>query len=253
MTKNERKKVEKTQKIMQLDGKILQVKDIYKQGIKLLKRKKTMRKTETEKRLRIIEEAVKDGSYQKWIDFGSNLLKRYYWSETYDYLNYDVVHTLIEKILTGVHVKNWDFEKLNINQIMYKNIFGAVNKLNMEQSLRIITMDNFVREEVDKVIGLELDDLRYLKLEEVEKEIDKREYFKLFEKHIAKDKECLKLFYGFVNNEFRIHDNKEISRKLNLKKRTVENAKKRFERSVQSFQKKGYNRMFNSEGKEIFY
>jgi hypothetical protein len=215
------------------------------------KKGKGMQEEEQEKRRRIIEEATRDGSYEKWVYFGKKLLKKYYWSETYEELNREVVHTLIEKILTGVQMKNWDYENVNINQIMYMNIFGAINEMNKNMRRRVVTMDNYIRNDKKEEQGIDMDDLRHLTLYEVENEINKKEYFKLFEAHLAGDKECLDIFYGVRNNEFPIHDNKEISRKLMIRKSKVENAKRRFYRSIESFQKKGYDRMFNLEGIEI--
>lgn len=235
----------------------MRVKDIYKQEHKVKIKTKKMRQLESKKRMRIIEEAIKDGSYENWLKFGKRLLGRYNWGKLYEKMNYDIVHELILKILTGVHAKHWNYEKVNINQIMYMNIYGTFCKMNNEMNRKVQTEDNFtgVKVEMDekgkKKKMKSLDELRHLTLYQVENEMNKKEYSKLFEAHLAGDTGCLELLYGIKNNDYDYKDNKEIERKTGKNIPEIKNTKRRMKTAIQSFRKKGYDRMFNSEGKEI--
>lgn len=176
-------------------------------------------------RIKLFEEASKNGSYDKWIAKAKRTIKGYYWTIDTDGLEVEIVNNLALKIIDGERMPNWDLKEPKLDQIMYMDIRGDIYNLHKKEMRKV---ENGEEKDDDTSTGIILDDIYSSTKEEVNKEYENSEILKIVEKEMEGDEVCQEIYIGIISNDFNLKDDKIIAEKLKREITEIRAAKKRY-------------------------
>ncbi len=206
----------------------------------------TIKPEEKAARIKLFEEASKNGSYDKWIAKAKRTIKGYYWTINTEGLEVDIVNNLALKIIDGERMENWDLIEPNLDQIMYMDIRGDIYNLHQKEMRKV---ENGEEGDDDSSNGIVLSEIYSLTKEEVDKEYENKEILEIVEKEMEGDEVCQEIYIGIISNDFNLKDDKIIAKKLNRDITEIRAAKKRYKLRLD----KAVAKINNKKIKEHYY
>lgn len=207
---------------------------------------KLLEPAEKAARIKLFEEASKDGSYEKWIAKAKKIIKGYYWPIDTDGLEVEIVNNLALKIIDGERMKEWDLVNPNLDQIMYMDIRGDIYNLHDRESRKV---ENGEEDEEETSKGVILDRIHSSTKEEVDMKYENQDIITIVEKEMEGDEICQEIYLGIISNDFDLKDDKIIAEKLKRDITEIRAAKKRYKLRLD----KAVAKINNIKIKETYY
>ncbi|MFA7360440.1 MAG: hypothetical protein WC139_05325 [Candidatus Kapaibacterium sp.] len=182
-------------------------------------------KEKRNERLKLFEEACKNGSYDKWIAKAKKTIKGYYWTIDTDGLEIEIVNNLVVKIIDGERTKDWDLKEPKLDQIMYMDIRGDIYNLHQKEIRKV---ENGEEGDVETSSGAVMNEIYSSTREEVDMAYENKEILEIVEKTMEGDEVCKEIYTGIISNDFDLKDDKIIAKKLKRDITVIRAAKKRY-------------------------
>lgn len=193
--------------------------------------KNALKPEEKAERLKLFEDAIKDGSFEKWIAKAKRIKEGYKWTIDTDGMETDIVHGLMLKIINGDIMNDWDFVEPNLDQVMYMDMRRDIFNLHKREARKVRNGGNDKNGNEENG-GFMIEDVCGVSNEETNGEYENKEIFELIEKEIEDDDLCLEIHIGVISNDFDLKDDKKIAQQLKRDITEIRAAKKRYKRKI---------------------